>query len=64
MDAYNRGDYAADLREFRPVAKQGDAGVQYYFGVLYEIGRGFAQDYAQTRQWIEKAVAWGNAKAQ
>ena len=63
-EAYNRGDYAAALRELRPVAKQGNASAQYYLGVLYEIGRGVAQDYAQARQWIEKAAAQGNAKAQ
>ncbi|MCX5727856.1 MAG: sel1 repeat family protein, partial [Nitrospirae bacterium] len=51
MDANNRGDYASALREWRPLAEQGDAAAQYNLGVLYEKGRGVPQDYTQARQW-------------
>ena len=36
VDAYKRGDYATALREFQPLAEQGDADAQYYLGVMYE----------------------------
>jgi TPR repeat protein len=64
MDANNRGDYATALREWRPLAEQGDALAQYNLGVLYRKGRGVPQDDVQARQWYEKAAAQGQAKAQ
>ena len=64
MDANNRGDYATALREWRPLAEQGDARAQYNLGVLYRKGRGVPQDDVQARQWYAKAAAQGQAKAQ
>jgi uncharacterized protein len=64
MDANNRGDYAIALREWRPLAEQGDALAQYNLGVLYRKGRGVSQDDVQARQWYAKAAAQGQAKAQ
>ena len=64
MDANNRGDYATALREWRPLAEQGDVLAQYNLGVLYRKGRGVPQDDVQARQWYEKAAAQGQAKAQ
>ena len=64
MDANNRGDYATALREWRPLAEQGDALAQYNLGVLYRKGRGVPQDDVQARQWYAKAAAQGLAKAQ
>jgi TPR repeat protein len=64
MDATTRGDYATALREWRPLAEQGDALAQYNLGVLYRKGRGVPQDDVQARQWYAKAAAQGQAKAQ
>jgi TPR repeat protein len=64
MDAYNRGDYATALREWRPLAEQGNAAVQFNLGTLYYNGQGVPQDYVQARQWYEKAAAQGDANAQ
>jgi len=64
MDAYNRKDYATALREWRPLAEQGDAHAQYNLGLMYDRGYGVPQDYVQARQWYEKAAAQGNVKAQ
>jgi uncharacterized protein len=64
MDAYNRGDFATALREWRPLAEQGDAKAQFSFGLLYENGDGVPRDYTKARQWYEKAAAQGDAKAQ
>ena len=64
MDANNRGDYATALREWRPLAEQGDALAQYNLGVLYRKGRGVPQDDVQARQWYEKSALQGQAKAQ
>jgi TPR repeat protein len=64
VDAYKRGDYATALREWRPLAEQGDAGAQFYLGTLYAFGRGLPQDHAAARQWFEKAAAQGDVRAQ
>ena len=64
MDAYNRGDFAAALREWRPLAEQGDASAQFSLGLSYENGDGVPRDYTKARQWYEKAAVQGDAKAQ
>ena len=35
LDAYDRGDYATALREWEPLAKQGDAGAHFNLGVMF-----------------------------
>jgi hypothetical protein len=64
MDANSRGDYATALREWRPLAEQGDARAQFDLGLLYENGDGVPRDYAKAHQWYEKSAAQGGAKAQ
>ena len=64
MEAYNRGDFATALREWRPLAEQGDASAQFSVGLSYENGDGVPRDYAIARQWYEKSAAQGDAKAQ
>ena len=64
MDANNRGDYASALREWRPLAEQGDSPAQVSLGLLYTNGQGVPQDHVQARQWYEKAAIQGDALAQ
>jgi uncharacterized protein len=64
IDANDREDYATALREWRPLAEEGDARAQYHLGVLYRKGRGVPQDDVQARHWYAKAAAQGVAKAQ
>jgi TPR repeat protein len=63
-DAYQRGDYATALREWQPLAEQGQALAQYNLGLLYANGQGVSKDDAQAQQWYEKAAAQGHADAQ
>ena len=58
-----KGDGRA-LKALEQTAAQGDADAQTGLGVLYLIGQGVRQDYAQARKWLEKAAAQGNAEAQ
>ena len=62
--AYKQGDYATALREWRPLAKQGNAGAQNNLGVMYSNGRGVPQDYAKAVEWYRKAAEQGYADAQ
>ncbi len=64
LAAYKAGDYASALREFRPLAEQGNASAQYNLGFMYDIGRGVPQDYKQAVTWYRKAAEQGNAGAQ
>jgi len=60
LAAYQRGDYAAALREWRPLAEQGHALAQLQLGVMYYVGRGVAKDYTQAVRWYRKAAAQGS----
>ncbi len=64
VEAYGRGDYATALREWRPLAEQGDAGAQATLGAMYEKGLGVAQDNAEAMKWYRKAAEQGYALAQ
>ena len=64
MTAHDSEDYATAMREWQPLAEQGDAQAQYHVGLLYHKGRGVPQDDAQARKWYAKAAAQGQAKAQ
>ena len=64
MTAHDNEDYATALREWQPLAEQGDALAQYQVGLLYHKGRGVPQDDVQARKWYGKAAAQGQAKAQ
>ena len=64
MAAYNRGDYATALREWRPLAEQGVAEAQSRLGFMYTFGEGVSQDHAEAVKWYRKAAEQGYAKAQ
>jgi len=65
VEAYQRGDYAAALREWRPLAEQGAAQAQHKLGLIYHRGvGGVPRDYAEAFKWYSKAVNQGFAEAQ
>ncbi len=55
--AYHRGDYATALREFRPLAEQGDTEAQYNLGIMYGSGQGVPQDYVQAHMLYNLAAS-------
>lgn len=59
--AYEAGDYATAAQEFRPLAEAGDAKSQFNLGVMYENGRGVAQDNAAAIKWAmpKHSTIWG-----
>jgi hypothetical protein len=64
MAAYERGDYATTLKEWRPLAEQGDPTAQHHLGWLYVIGRGVPQNYEEAVRWLRKAAEQGDSDAQ
>jgi len=57
--AYDRGDYATTLRLLRPLAESGDPKAQFNIGVMYALGQGVQQDYAQTARWLSMSANQG-----
>ncbi len=64
VEAYKRGDHATALKEWRPLAEQGDASAQVALGAMYFYGRGTTQDYAEAVKWYRLAAEQGQADAQ
>ena len=63
-EAYERGDFPAALREFRPLAEQGLAEAQVNLGFMYAKGQGVPQDDVEAVTWYRKAAEQGHAAAQ
>ena len=61
--AYKAGKYKTALKEFLPLANDGDATAQFSLGFMYEKGQGVAQDYSQAADWYRKAAVQGDAEA-
>ncbi len=64
LAAYDRGDYATALREWRPLGEQGHADAQFFIGFIYDNGQGVAHDYALAAKWYRRAAEQGHADAQ
>ena len=64
LDAAERGDYATALKEWTPLAEQGNAIAQFNLGVMYDEGTGVPQDYNTAVKWVTLAAEQGNADAQ
>lgn len=64
LSAYNRGDYLAALREWRPLAEHDDANAQTGLGFLFFKGLGVRQDDAQAAVWFGRAAEQGQPEAQ
>ncbi len=59
-----KGDFAAALAEFRPLAEAGHPRAQNNLGIMYQYGHGVAGDLAAARRWYRKAAEQGLAQAQ
>ena len=64
LTAYESGDFATALREWTPLAKQGDAAAQYNLGQMYRKGQGVPQDDKTAVKWYRLAAEQGDAFAQ
>ena len=64
LAAAQRGDFVTALREWKPLAEQGDARAQYNLGQMYRQGLGVPQDYKTAVKWYRLAAEQGDADAQ
>ncbi|CAN5181728.1 hypothetical protein BH10PSE13_BH10PSE13_19320 [soil metagenome] len=63
VDAWQQGDYAKAVAEWRPLAAAGDADAQFNLGQAYKLGRGVPADPALALDWFRKAGAQGHLRA-
>ncbi len=61
--AYKAGEYAAMLKEMKPLAEQGHAKAQNNLGVMYKSGKGVPQDYTEAVKWYRLAAEQSYAEA-
>jgi uncharacterized protein len=64
VDAALKSDYVAAIKEWKPLAEQGDATPQFQLGWLYEQGFGVIQNYETASKWYTRAAEQGYAFAQ
>jgi len=64
LTAAQSGDFATALREWTPLAEQGDDHAQNNLGIMYANGQGVPQDYKAAVRWYTLAAEQGHAAAQ
>jgi len=64
LAAAERGDFVTALKEWRPLAEQGNTDAQYRLGIMYRRGEVVTQDYEVAIEWFRLAAEQGNASAQ
>jgi uncharacterized protein len=62
--AYQQKDYATALKEFTPLAEQGNQDAQLFLGKMYMMGQGVLKDPDQAIKWLKASALQGNADAQ
>lgn len=63
LTAYQRGDFAAAIAAWKPLADQGDAKAQLGLGILYDSGHGVPQNAEEAGRWYGLAADRGNVAA-
>lgn len=62
--AARNGDFEAALKEWKPLAEQGDVDAQFNLGQMYANGLAVSQDDTQAAAWYRKAADQGDVTAQ
>ena len=64
LEAAEAGDFATAMKEWKPLAEQGNAKAQAIIGILYENGHGVLKDYAEAVKWYRSSAEQGHTSAQ
>lgn len=64
FDAYQRKDYLTALKEWKPLAEEGNPVAQMGLGSLYHQGNGVEKDINEAMKWYHLAANQGNSVAQ
>ena len=63
LTAAQNGDFVTALREWKPLAEEGNAVAQYNLGQMYRRGDGVPQDYKEAARWYTLAANQGDVDA-
>ena len=58
-EAAQRGDYATALKEWTPLANQGDGNAQYNLGIIFSYGHGVPKDQKAGIKWYTVSAVQG-----
>ena len=61
--AWEDGDYKTAFEKFLPLAEESLGGSQYNIGILYDTGRGVAQDRTEALKWFRRSAENGYSLA-
>ncbi len=64
LDAFQKGDYTTAVKEWRPLAEEGEPEAQFNLGLLYVDGHGVPQSLAEAVNWFRRAAEQDYAPAQ
>jgi TPR repeat protein len=64
LDAYKKQNYGAAVREWKPLAQQGQAIAQFYLGFMYSEGKGVLINPNAAFKWYSLAAKQGHSSAQ
>ena len=64
LTAAQSGDFATALKEWKPLAEEGNAVAQNNLGLMYDNGWGVLQDYKEAVYWYRLSAEQGYANAQ
>lgn len=64
LAAFRKNDYATALKEWQPLAEQGNVVAQRYLAVMYDNGLGVDENNEEGIKWYRKAAEQGDAAAQ
>lgn len=64
LEALEKGDYAAALKEFLPLARGGSSAAQFNLGFIYHEGKGVPQNSTEALKWYRLASDQGYPAAQ
>ena len=62
--ALRKDDFTTAAILYKKVAEQGDRLAQYNLGMIYSLGEGVLQDYAEAVRWFKLAAKQGDSDAQ
>ena len=63
VDAWNQGDYARAVEQWRPLAIGGNADAQFNLGQAYKLGRGVPVDAGIALEWFQRAAQQNHRQA-
>jgi tetratricopeptide (TPR) repeat protein len=64
IEAWQKGDHAAAVAIWRPLAEAGDADASFNLGQAYRLGRGVETNLAAAQSWLERAARKNHVDAQ